>query len=329
MIPSRIQDSATIAIPKILTVILVKSAQLSLPTAIKSPSKEIFARHETFHPRFGWLKKGFDQAKKNPAVFLAEDATVQLGVGKNMVRSIRYWCSAFKLLEGDEPTEFGERLLGKKGWDCYLEDPASLWLLHWKLLENPCLATTWQTLFNRVNPVEFTEEDLLETMQQAHPGSVALSSFKKDVNCFLRMYAGQSRSKKSLVSEESLDCPFVDLGLIRCIGDHRVRRSYRFHLGHQSNLPPEFVIYAALQYAVQTNETARTIPLSRLLYDPGSPGQVFKLTESALGAAIEGVSKLDERISLEDAAGKLQLRFQVSDPLGFAEALLDQYYDLS
>jgi len=22
----------------------------------------VFARHETFHPRFGWLKKGFDRA---------------------------------------------------------------------------------------------------------------------------------------------------------------------------------------------------------------------------------------------------------------------------
>jgi len=30
--------------------------------------------------------------------FLAEDAPVRLGVGKNMARSIRYWCNAFKVL---------------------------------------------------------------------------------------------------------------------------------------------------------------------------------------------------------------------------------------
>ena len=57
-------------------------------------SSPIFARHETFHPRFGWLKKGYDAAVKNNNIFLEEDAAVTLGVGKNMVRSIRYWCSA-------------------------------------------------------------------------------------------------------------------------------------------------------------------------------------------------------------------------------------------
>ena len=53
------------------------------------PVNPVFARHETFHPRFGWLKKGFDAAQKNPGIFLQEDAPVRLGVGKNMVNSIR------------------------------------------------------------------------------------------------------------------------------------------------------------------------------------------------------------------------------------------------
>lgn len=49
----------------------------------------VFARHETFHPRFGWLKKGFDRAAIDSEVFLRPDAPVRLGVGKNMVRAIR------------------------------------------------------------------------------------------------------------------------------------------------------------------------------------------------------------------------------------------------
>ncbi|MGA0197909.1 MAG: DUF4007 family protein [Prochlorotrichaceae cyanobacterium] len=305
---------------------MIKSTQLSLSPAVKSSPKAVFARHETFHPRFGWLKKGFDRAQHNPGVFLAEDATVHLGVGKNMVRSIRYWCDAFKLLENDRPTEFGEQLLGNQGWDPYLEDPASLWLLHWKLLADPCRATAWSMVFNDLNQAEFTEEDILEMLRRGRAGKLAESSFKKDVSCLLRMYARQPSAKKSLASEESLDCPFVDLGLIHLIGDSRVKRSFRFQLGHKANLPPEFIVCAALQFAVQTNETARTIPLSRLLYDPGSPGQAFKLTESALCEAIEIVSKAEETLGLDDAAGKLQFRFQGSDHLAFAEALLAQYY---
>lgn len=41
-----------------------------------------FARHESFHPRFGWLKKGFDKASEDSSVFLRDDSAVILGVGK-------------------------------------------------------------------------------------------------------------------------------------------------------------------------------------------------------------------------------------------------------
>lgn len=96
-------------------------------------------RHETFTPRYGWLKKGYEAALQKEDVFKAKDAIEQLGVGKNMVSSIRYWCQAFKLVEPNEkgklePSPLGHRLLDDNGWDPYLEDVASLWLLHWQLL---------------------------------------------------------------------------------------------------------------------------------------------------------------------------------------------------
>ena len=152
---------------------------------MKTPDVTVFARHETFHPRFGWLKKGFDRAAQNPNIFLAEDAPVQLGVGKNMVRSIRYWCNAFDLLEEDRPTDSGQALLGESGWDPYLEDPASLWLLHWQLLQPPCYATTWDFSFNHFRPVEFTYEDLFYALceyRDRKAPRTADSSIKKDAS---------------------------------------------------------------------------------------------------------------------------------------------------
>ncbi len=79
----------------------------------------VWARHETFHPRFGWLKKGFDWAEKDSGIFVQPDAPVRLGVGKNMVRSIRYWCKTFKVLEEDRPTDFGRQLFSNSGWDSF------------------------------------------------------------------------------------------------------------------------------------------------------------------------------------------------------------------
>ena len=51
----------------------------------------VFARHESFYPRFGWLWKAVNLTQTAPDLFLRPDATVELGVGKNMVRAIRYW----------------------------------------------------------------------------------------------------------------------------------------------------------------------------------------------------------------------------------------------
>ena len=293
-----------------------------------TPQTVTFARHETFHPRFGWLKKGFSQASANPRIFLEEDAPVQLGVGKNMVRSIRYWCNAFYVLDDDQPTAFGEQLLGDDGWDPYLEDTASLWLLHWNLIQPPCYATAWDFTFNQFRAVEFTYEDLFyglcECRDRVAP-RLADSSIKKDASCILRMYAGQQIKAKASASEDSLDCPFTDLGLIQTTGDSR---HYSFAIGPKPTLPPEIVVYAALDFAQQTQTSARTIPLSRLLYDAGSPGQVFKLNEMALCEAIETISDKIKALGLEDAAGRLQLSYGGQEPpRTIGERILASYYD--
>ena len=101
--------------------------------------------HETFPLRYGWLKKAFDEVGKtendenNRSVFLADDAIARFGVGKNMVASMRHWATATGIIE-DAPrpkhivtTTLGQLIFGKQGLDPFMEDPATLWLIHWHL----------------------------------------------------------------------------------------------------------------------------------------------------------------------------------------------------
>ena len=60
-----------------------------------------FSGHETFPFRYTWLKKGVDAVRENLTIFADDSATITLGVGKNMVRSIHHWCQAAGLIEGD------------------------------------------------------------------------------------------------------------------------------------------------------------------------------------------------------------------------------------
>jgi hypothetical protein len=79
-----------------------------------------------------------------------------LGVGKNMVAAIRYWLTATKVIDNGSITEFGEFLNQK---DIYLEDDASLWLLHLALVQNKELATSVYWLFNHFHQNEFSAEE--------------------------------------------------------------------------------------------------------------------------------------------------------------------------
>jgi hypothetical protein len=304
--------------------------QISIFDIEKPSVVPIFARHQTFHPRFGWLKKGFDRVKEDAEVFKRKDSPVVLGVGKNMVDAIKYWCMAFKLIQDNGErlgkfitTDFGEQLLGEHGWDPYLEDPASLWLLHWYLLKPTSQATAWYLVFNRFNQFEFTSEDIASALekskQELFPKSkIAKGSLKKDANCILRMYAVQ---KEKEVNEDSIDCPFVNLGLIEKVESSQ---DYIFNIGQHPRLAPEIIVAVCLEYAAMV-ETAKTLSIPRLLYDPGSPGVVFKLTESVLTAAIESVHSQFKSIGLSDSAG-LILFSLTGDPTELSRQLLDEYY---
>ena len=69
-----------------------------------------FSGHETFVCRHFWLKKGYDFLTQGGS-FTDEDAVVSLGVGKNMVSSIRFWMRGFHILDDNGLTEMGTFLL--------------------------------------------------------------------------------------------------------------------------------------------------------------------------------------------------------------------------
>lgn len=291
--------------------------------------RPIFARHETFQPRFGWLRKAYLAGETGQGEdFSADDATVRLGVGKNMVRAIRFWGEACKVLEplptrgrssGLVPSEFGRSILGHDGWDPYLELPGSLWLLHWAMLRPPTHLPVWWIAFNEFNAIEFQSDDLLERAVrecEAVGAAVGKGSIKKDVDCCLRMYSGGGAAKTAEFITES---PFVSLGLI----SRTNAGSYRFMVGSKGTLAPELVAFASLDY--MTRNGAQTATLTSLANDPASPGRVFKLAEDHIAEAIEQTAKKVPAISLQHPGGARQLSIN-GDSKALSVRLLDLYF---
>ncbi|MHB8288689.1 MAG: DUF4007 family protein [Acidimicrobiales bacterium] len=296
-----------------------------------------FARHETFHPRYGWLRKAYEAAKMGPDVFSQEDATVKLGVGKNMVNAIRYWGVAFDLLDEVRlpgrsrvtslvSSALADAMFCDEGWDPYLEDPASLWLLHWRLLRPPCFAPIWWLIFNGLDAVQFTENQALHAVEEvidSNPGwaKTAPGSVKKDVDCVLRMYA-PARAKGRDAFEDLLDCPFRELGLLEPVPGES--RTYRWVYGRKATLPASIVAHASVDFMARES-AGSTITLTRLATAPGSPGRAFKIPEPALYEALLDASNGVEEIKIASPGGIRQLVVRSDDPT-FPSSILETYY---
>lgn len=296
-----------------------------------------FARHETFHPRFGWLKKGYSAAVVLPDIFLRDDAPAQLGVGKNMVRAIRYWSLAYKVLSEKPnqerprlrdaiPTDFAHALLKEDGWDPYLERTGSLWLLHWKLFGAPCMAPAWFIAFNHFPQIEFSDEDLFKTLRMFRDKtdsfqSIVDASLKKDVDCLTKMFAGGSSAGE--VAEDSLDSPFVELDVLRRVPGSR--HHYTFNLGPKLSLPDDVVVFACADHIRASEGASRVVNLSSLVHGPGSPGNIFKLTETSLFDALDRYSQKSELVSVDAAAGVRQLVLH-REPEHVGERVLSMFY---
>ena len=298
-----------------------------------------FARHETFHPRYGWFRKAYAFAAIDRRIFSADDAPVRMGVGKNMVRAIRFWGRAAKLVTVDPdsprrrvpefvPTGIGHGLFSADGWDPFMEDPGTLWLLHWLLLAPPSLVPVWWVMFNQLHAVEF-DDDSLEGAIHTHLEAAAqwplplASSVRKDISAFIRTYAPTTRTGRSSL-DDVLDCPLRELGLVtRSVATSKLR----FVIGPKPTLPDEIVGYAVFDYLARQAPAASTVTLARLASEPGGPGRAFKLLDSDLHAALTAVSETSSDIHLLAPTGTQQLSWS-GDPGEIAVDLLNRYYDV-
>lgn len=307
------------------------------PLKLTSPS---FSGHQTFPFRYTWLKKGVDAVAEDSIVFSSENATVTLGVGKNMVSSIRHWCSVARLIKTDNdqrgrliPTKFGKVIFNNKdGLDPYLEDPATLWLIHWQIATNINQATTWYWAFNILRENRFAldtfKKELDEWARRTYEDEqdnrkklriVSDNTLQRDINCFIRTYC-QSRHTSSVV-EESFDSPLVELNLITELPD---RDQYGFQRGEKETLPVE-VIAATLDafWTFRFSEKG-PLPFSELMYAPLSPGRIFRLDEDTMATYLEDLAQCTKGALQYDETAGLKQVYRYED-LNTIE-LLKRYY---
>lgn len=279
---------------------------------IFNPHELAFGRHESFGLRYGWLTKGTQAFLQNQSVFEQDDATVTLGVGRNMVRSIKYWLQASCILERINHAELqltpvGKFIFGETGVDPYLEDDTTLWLLHWLLATNATTATVFFWFFNYFNKTEFCADDIHASLNNFldinTERQFSKKTIKNDIQVLLRMYSTLiTHNDDSLIIES----PFSNLGLISYFSKEKV---YRSRLLKRGDIPLCVFGYALMSIFI--NEKSSEIPIDKLMYTKNgtfSLGSVFRLSEEGFLYIIDKLIDIyPEIFKYSDSAGLRQL----------------------
>ena len=284
--------------------------------------KFTFSGHETFQCRQLWLKKGYDFISAGRS-FNDDDAAVTLGVGKNMVASIRFWMKAFNLLTfEDKVTPFAENLLSDDGWDPYLEDEASLWLLHYRLVTSE-VASTYNLVFNefRREKIEFTRDNYIAYIKRKAETTRSFQANEKtvhdDFNVLVKLYLRSDAQLKD--KEDSFSGILTELDIIKNFS-RGTDNYYLIENTDKPQIPDEVILYCILE----GGNFDLSVNLASLEQEPNSVGTVFALSKTGLLNKIESLAaKASNGVVFNDHAGIKELQFKRKPQ---ASTVLDRYY---
>lgn len=286
-----------------------------LPVLLSPKTQFQFTGHETFPLRQLWLPKYtqlLNYLKKRGAQGLPpiEDCMVRLGVGKNMVASMRFWAQTSGMVEKNalKLTQIGELIFGnnsRRGLDEYCEHPATQWLVHWRLASIPSAFTPNWFLFNCLNGPTVERESFFKSLKDfvgAQTQKISDTSIKRAVEVCLRSYLPRMSGKGHL--EDFIEPLLGGLQLLTA----NSHGAFSFHRSSHPTLPNALFALCLMEYWERLPNVTATLDFNRIAYDFGSPGRVFKLDAKSIDKRLNELEALtDEALVWTEQAGLRQI----------------------
>lgn len=240
-----------------------------------------YSQHQSFYLRDRWLSKAIKNIEENNSFFFKKDAFEKVGLGKNMVQSLKHWIIATKLFEEvkdnsekyHQITPLGVFIKEKDRAIKYFNSAA---LLHHSLATNKEISTAWYWFFNVYNETVFTREEVLEELtnwvQKREKRVISENSLKRDIDCLIKLYTtGGSVSDP----EEVILSPLYKLGLLEERNGVLYKKEAKLD---KSNLL--LIGYTLLKYSEVRNITS--VSIDDLVHKEGLLGKIFNMKRSSI-----------------------------------------------
>lgn len=288
-----------------------------------------FRGHETFFIRRNWVSKGIKNIIKDPSVFMGgnENPMDILGVGANMVKSLRYWLQvlgiSYENIAGRRVqtlTEFGKIIWEN---DPYLQEDGTLLLLHYKLASNKELGTTWYYFFNEFVLNEFTKEELEENLKAytlKKDVKVSERAIGDDVSCLINTYFSKEKGEiKSQDPEDNMKCPLEELELIKLVD--KKEKSYKKNMINIEKIDS----LIALAVIVDQSGNKKEIKISEL-QERNNIGKIFNLDITEILKIIRKLEMLGYLKMIRTAGLDI---IKIEKDINFLECIKRYYYNIN
>lgn len=247
------------------------------PTTLK------FKKNESFYIRDGWYEKALNAIAENENinVFGKNNGITMLGIGSNMVKGLRYWMQASKIINSSatktELSDFGKVIFK---FDQYFESTFTWFFIHYNLCINYEECPIFYGAFNS-DIKSFKKQDLikyLKTIFSIDGYETKEEYVEEDTSVFLKSYINE---EKIINPEDNYVCPLSSLKLIRKVGDkiEKIRPSY-------SSLS-----YLLVYYALRKLYHDESFKIEDSFEEIGSPYLIFNLDKNMYLQYLEEMKK--------------------------------------
>ena len=267
--------------------------------------------HETFYPRPGWLTKGLLHLEAgHSGTFSTPQIADELGVGRNMAKSIGWWLHAMGLAErSSQAAPLGLSELGQVIAECdpYMASLGTWWLIHAAALTaNTGTSLPW--FFSHRRPERFVRTTLVDalaqdlTIEKRKPPPVR--SVQREVATLLQAYAVPvPRPQRD--PEDNLGSPLHRLNLFR-----HVRATDRFERSEPTPVPPETlgIVLSSLAIDAPTHTLDEDV-----LLDIPTSSLAMVAASAILGCTREDLLEIASVGATELGADRMTVRFLASE----------------
>ena len=245
-------------------------------------------KHGSFYIRNNWPTKIISSINADRLIFSPNnelDAVDIIGVGRVMVKAMRYWAVAMGLATEEKTqqgvacnlTDLGNIISAR---DPFCQDKGSLWLLHRNLATNEEQATAWYWAFNIYNNKTFSKEDFCSAFYsyiQRAGGNYQKTAVEKEFDCFKNTYVSDKAFDVHKIIEEDTVPFFAPLRLL----DYNTGVFERTKISAKY-IPTDILLYCIMLDNSEALQSKRQLSIDLLLEESKQVGKYMNLTYAVL-----------------------------------------------